>query len=129
MLKVSSGKAKYSPSDPIKITFTVKNDGKAPQELNFSTAQKFDLEIRRGSSLKSPLEWQWSHDKMFAQMLTNISMKPGQTITFSETFKPGSIKKKGDVLPISPGTYLIVATLTTMPKTARMHTTASFIVK
>lgn len=109
-VSVRTDKKIYRSHEPIQITITVKNATKNAVKLTFPTGQRYDIDIRRGSDPKNPKIWQWSHGQMFTQMVSSVSMPSGKTLTFSETYRPG--QEQAPVL--TPGTYTITATLTTM---------------
>lgn len=107
---VRTDKKIYHAGEPIKITITAKNATKSAVKLTFPSGQRYDIAIQRGSDPKSPKLWQWSHGQMFIQMVSSVALPPGKTLTFTENYRPG--QERAPVL--TPGTYQITGTLTTM---------------
>ena len=107
---VRTDKKIYRSGEPIHVTITAKNATKDAVRLTFPTGQRYDIDIRRGSDPKNPKIWQWSHGQMFTQMVSSVSLPPGKTLAFSETYRPGH--EQAPVL--TPGAYTITATLMTM---------------
>ena len=108
-VSVRTDKKTYHSGEPIQMTLTVKNATKDAVKLTFPSGQRYDFDIRRGSTAKSPKIWQWSHGQMFIQMVSSVSLPPGKTRTFSETYQPGQEREP----VLTPGTYKITGTLTT----------------
>lgn len=128
-LKLSLDKKVYKTGEPIEITFEVINESKTPQHLVFSTTQKYDFEILSGKDLKAPLLWRWSQGRLFGQIVTQQTLQPGDKLCFKETIPPKDEKHLEGLPPLKPGTYLLVAVLTTMPRTARPSVSCLFQVK
>lgn len=121
---VQLDKKSYSPGQPVVITFVVKNASKAPITLSFSSAQRYDLEIR-SKDRKGPLLWQWSRGMVFAQSLGHEDVAAGKSLIYHVTLRPGD----HGTPKLAPGNYSVVATLTSMPRTARPHASVEFAVK
>jgi hypothetical protein len=117
-VSVKTDKSAYKAGDVVTLTMTAKNTLKDAMNVEFSSGQKYDFEIRKGSS-KGAKVWQWAADKMFTQALVNRTLKAGEALTFTEKTLPITEK----------GTYWVQATLTTMGRTPRPMGTATFVVK
>ena len=89
----------------MRFTFSVINNGQAPVTLQFSSSQKYDIEVRRGGQ---PV-WHWAADRMFTQALTSLTLAPGERKSFSESWK----QQDDSGRPVPAGEYEAVATLTT----------------
>ena len=103
---VTPDKKSYRPGEAITITLTVKNKTKQNQTLSFFTGQRYDFEIRQAGN-KSV--WKWSNGRMFTQAQGTITIAPGKSLTYAETFTPGA----NDAPPLPPGTYTLLAIVTT----------------
>jgi hypothetical protein len=127
-VKVTTDKKSYASGDSIVLTMTVRNTGKVAQTLDFSSTQKFDFEVRKGGTTDGALVWQWSRGMMFGQIVTSVPLAVGATQTYSATAGPKG--HNGSTVPaLAAGTYTVVGTLTTMPRTARPFGTTTFTVK
>lgn len=103
-VEISTDRRVYRLGEPITITLSVTNRGGMPAPLTFTTSQRYDLTASRsGREL-----WRWSHGRAFAQVIQNINVRPGETISFEETWD--QTDKDGDQVP--PGSYKIVGWLT-----------------
>ncbi len=71
-ISVKTDKAYYKSDEPVKITFTVKNNGNSPIKFTFDTAQLYDFSIVNYGWGK--LVYRWSKGKMFAQVITHIEI-------------------------------------------------------
>ena len=101
---VTPDKKSYRPDEPIKITLIVKNKTKQNQTLSFFTGQRYDFEIRQadGKSL-----WTWAGGRMFTQAEGTVTIAPGKSLTYSETFTPGA----NEAPTLTPGTYTLLASV------------------
>jgi hypothetical protein len=114
-LTLKLDKQTYRPTDPIKMTLTVKNTRKETVTLEFSSGQRYDFEIRRGKDGKGEIVWQWARGRMFAQMLTSTKLEPGKTLSFTETATKERIgPARWTPLTLAAGVYTVTAKLTTM---------------
>jgi hypothetical protein len=126
---VTTDKKTYKSDEPIRIKMVVKNSSQETVNLEFSSTQKYDIEIRQGKARTGAKVWQWARGKMFGQIVTSLALAPSKTITFTDTFdpstklsKPPSLVKPESQLkpqPLAPGIYLVLGTLTTMGRAPR----------
>jgi hypothetical protein len=107
-LRLTSPRPSYATGAPVPLTLTVTNPGRSPLTLQFSSSQQYDFEVRR----EGQVVWRWSADRMFTQALTSLTLNPGTSLRFTETWK----QQDNNGQPVPPGTYEVVATLTTMTK-------------
>jgi hypothetical protein len=70
----------------VAFVFTVTNSSTAPVQLDFPSSQQYDFVVR--SNTTGALAWQWSAGKAFATMLTSRTLAAGETVTFTEHWKP-----------------------------------------
>jgi hypothetical protein len=129
-VSIKTDKKSYGPKDPIKLTMTVKNPGKSPVRLMFTSGMKYDLEIRKGKTRNGASMWQWSRGRMFTQMISNTTLDAGKTLTFAEAYAPGERGADGKPGPeLEPGTYTATAVLATSGRTPRPMASTMFTVK
>ena len=63
---LAADKVVYGPSEAIRLTFKVINEGESPIRLEFTSMQRFDFAIDDASGTEL---WRWSNGRMFAQAL------------------------------------------------------------
>ncbi|TCP55970.1 intracellular proteinase inhibitor BsuPI [Tumebacillus sp. BK434] len=98
MLIIRTDKTAYRPEETVLITLLLQNDGKEAREYRFYTAQRFDVTAERdGQTL-----WQWSHDRLFAQVLTTLVIQPGDSRVFKADWKQTDLR--GRTVPRGPVT-------------------------
>lgn len=131
LVQVKTDKKTYRPGDTIKITLTVKNRQKSDVTLQFSSGQRYDLEIRRGKTKEGEKVWQWSEGRGFTMALGSLTLKPNETKTYTTTYSREEVEKMtGKAHPaLTPGTYTLFGTLTTMGRAPRPFGTTTFTVK
>lgn len=84
-------------SDEVEFTFEVTNDGSEPVDLTFPNACTADVAVIDGNDEV----WRWSNDRMFAQMIQQVSLGPGESEVEVRVWDAPE-----------PGDYEAVATLT-----------------
>jgi len=104
-LTVATDKPAYRAGEPIELILKVTNRSKEPKALEFSSSQRYDFEIADSRGAKV---WQWSADRMFAQMLGTERLAPGESREYRERFS-GSL---------APGTYRVTGRITATNSTA-----------
>lgn len=67
----------------LRATLVVKNETTRPMTFQFSSSQQFELEVQTASGESA---YFWSADKSFLQGLSNFTLQPNQSRTFTETF-------------------------------------------
>ena len=123
-------KKAYAPTDKIKLTITFKNTSKSEVKLMFNSGMKYDIEIRKGKSTTGEVVWQWSRGRMFIQMITNNTLEPGKSLTFTEIYNP--TEKTADGKPghaLDTGTYTATGILALGGRAPRPRAQATFNVK
>lgn len=118
-MTITTDKATYNPEEVIKFTLKANNIHKEAARLQFSSGQKYDVEIREGKNGKGKRVWLWSEGRMFTQSLGSITLAPKATTNYSEKA----------FAPKEAGTYAARVTLTTMGRTPRAFGMTTFTVK
>lgn len=128
---VSTDKKVYRSGEVIRITLSAKNTQPASVTLRFASGQMFDLEIRRGKDRNGERVWQWAEGRMFTMALRSRVLAPGQALTFVENYGSREMERSSPVpVPrLTPGTYTVVGILTTMGRTPKPFSTATFVVR
>lgn len=101
MLVIRTDKRNYLRGETVDVTLVLQNEGATTREYHFSTAQRFDLLVEKGGRKV----WQWSDDRLFAQVLSTLVIRPGD----SRLFKAEWNGKGPDGQPVPPGTYKLRA--------------------
>ena len=99
MLVIRTDKQQYARGETVAIALQLKNEGATTREYSFSTAQRFDLIVERDGAKV----WQWSDDRLFAQVLSTLAVRPGDSRLFKAEW--GQVDAQGR--PVPPGTYRI----------------------
>lgn len=85
--------------DSVRLALQVTNTTSAAVEVEFRSGQTHDFVVRRGGEEL----WRWSADMGFTQALQTVTLAPGETRTFAETWRPA---------PGTSGTLTAVGRLT-----------------
>ena len=107
-LVLSTDKTTYVPGKVITITLTVTNKGSSSLKLAFPSAQQYDFVITMGGEEI----WRWSHDKMFAAVLTEVTLAPSESVVYQEKWP----QKDNQGKPVSPGRYQAIGVLKAHPE-------------
>lgn len=70
--------------DGVTFVFAVHNAGDDTVDMQFSDAQTFDVAVERADTGEEV--WRFSHGMMFAQMLQEQTLSPGETDQFEATW-------------------------------------------
>lgn len=106
-LVIQADKAIYQSSEPVKMRLTVTNRAPRPLTLHFSTAQKYDFVVK-----KQEIEvWRRSIGRMFAMMLTDVTLKSNQSLVYEESWQ----QKDAEGNHVPPGKYEVIGLLTSYP--------------
>lgn len=106
-LVIQTDKAIYQSSEPVKMCLTITNRASQPLTLHFSTAQQYDFVVK-----KQGIEvWRWSRGRMFAMMLTDVTLKPNQSLVYEESWQ----QKDAEGNHVPPGKYEVIGLLTSYP--------------
>jgi len=104
-LSLVTSKKKFRRGETIDFKLTIKNSSTEDRTLTFNSVQKYDIEARDADGNKV---WQWSADQVFAQMLSQETLKPGESRDFSVFWSQLSTQKKQVLL----GKYYILGYVT-----------------
>jgi hypothetical protein len=101
---VKADKPAYSLGEKIAFQFALRNDSNQAITYKFSSSKQFDLWVTRGGEESYRL----SRNRMYAQVITYVALKPGETKTYCAQWDQKDIKGK----QVGPGAYTIYAQLT-----------------
>lgn len=107
--KLITDKAKYAHGQAVHLTFSIANTTKMPLSYSFSTTQQYDVTI---SNSAGTAVWHWSKGKMFGQIVTKLTLSPGQ----SKVYEIPWTQVDDSGAAVAPGIYKVVATTTPMPR-------------
>ncbi len=102
-LVLSADRTVYARGEPVELTLSVTNPGPTPITLTAPSSQRYDFTV-----LKDGTEvWRWSAGRMFLTVLTDLTIPPGETRAFTETWD----QRDQSGRPVSPGEYVVVGVL------------------
>lgn len=90
-------------------SFGVTNTSEEPMTLTFSSGQRADVVLADGGEEV----YRWSEGQVFTQAIEDVTIEAGETVTFDLE----------STLEIGPGTYELIATLTSDPAPSAMQRT------
>lgn len=93
---------------PVTWRLSVTNEADAEVTLVFASGQQGDVVLRNGADEV----YRWSEGRMFAQMISCVTVAPGKTRTVELADHP---------LDVPPGTYDLEATLASTPAPTPIH--------
>jgi hypothetical protein len=105
---VAISKAAFQTGEPVAIVMAVTNTGAAPLGLTMTSAQQYEVIVRQ----RGALIWQWSHDKAFAQVVRQIELASGGTLTYQVTWDQRDLQGRR----VDPGSYDISCVLLAAPR-------------
>ncbi len=117
---VKTDKKMYAINAPVKMTFTVKNTSLQPIALTFISGKRYEISILQG---EKPL-WNSSRGRMFTQEISTETLASGKSLTYTETFRPGTAAMPA----LLPGTYTVSAFPATTDKVVLRITTTFKII-
>lgn len=91
--------------ETVTMHLKVANPGPQPVTLTFPTSQHFDFSIVGPEGEM----WRWSHGMAFAQVLTSLTLQPGEEREFEVEWN----QRTHNGRPVPPGNYRVHASLTT----------------
>lgn len=97
-LEVTSDRSAYATGDPVLITLRVTNTASLPVDLT-TGGQQYDAIVRQ----RGALIWQWSHDKAFVQIVREVTLAPGQVLTYKASWDQRDLQGRR----VEAGTYEI----------------------
>jgi hypothetical protein len=99
-----TGRGDYARGSTVVFRFTVKNPSAVPIHYDFNTAQQFDITVTDPHGVEV---WRWSTGRLFAQALTAVDLKTGESKTYTASWSTADVGR-----PLPTGTYAATATLT-----------------
>jgi hypothetical protein len=120
-VELSTDRDSYSLGDDVRLNLAISNRGTAPALFRFPTGQKYDFALRQNGREV----WRWSQGKSFSASANALSLKPGETLSFHETW-PG-IDHQG--LPVEPGRYTVAGWLTATGQSSITESTSEIDVQ
>jgi hypothetical protein len=97
-LTLHTDRESYMPGQPVQLRLEVFNDTGEAVRLRFSSSQQYDFEVL----WEDQRLWHWSADRMFAQVLTEETLAPGQRNQYEATWDG----RLADGVVAKPGEYL-----------------------
>ncbi len=99
-LELALNKTVYVVGESVAATVTARHEGRTPLGVQFNSGQRFDLIVRR----RGALIWRWSNDKAFIQVVQEVSLRPGETMTFQATWDQLDLQGRR----VEPGEYEMI---------------------
>jgi hypothetical protein len=81
-LTLHTDRESYAPGQPVRIEFEVFNDAAETVRLRFNSSQQFDCEVL----WEEQRLWHWAGDRLFAQVLTEETLDPGERRRYEATW-------------------------------------------
>jgi len=102
-LSLETDRPVYQPGQPVRFRLTVSNLSKQAVILSCKDSQRFDMTV---ADLSGKPRWRWSEDQMFAQMLSEDTIKPGESRVYTAVFTgklvPGQYRASGVIVCMEP---------------------------
>jgi len=109
ILDSGGGEARsFAAGEPVGLVLEVRNAGSAPRRLEFPTARTHDFAV---SEAHGGEVWRWSRGRLFAQVLSEIELAPGESRRFAVAWDQRTAA--GAQAP--PGRYRVVGSLACSP--------------
>jgi hypothetical protein len=102
---LTTNRTSYRPGQPVALKFTIRNITKKPTHYDFSTSQQFDVTV---ADAQGNTVWDWAHGRVFASVITQIILKPGQEQSYRVVWDGNGPQGR----PVAPGTYTLNARMT-----------------
>jgi len=102
-LVLRADRSVYALGAPVTLTLAVTNPGPAPVTLTAPSSQLYDFAVLRDGAEV----WRWSAGRMFLAVLTDLTIRPGETRAFTEVWD----QRDRDGRPVGPGDYVVVGRL------------------
>lgn len=103
-LVLQTAKESYLVGEPVPLKFEITNTGSEAAQLTFPSGERFDFLVKHdGQEI-----WRWSYGKQFIQVLTQLTLEPGQSITYEIEWP--QVDNAGNSVP--SGAYEAIALLT-----------------
>jgi hypothetical protein len=99
---------RFATGAPVGFVLEVRNAARAPQRLEFPTARTHDFAVTDAHGREV---WRWSRGRLFAQVLSEIELAPGESRRFAAAWDQ---RDAAGALAL-PGRYGVVASLACSP--------------
>jgi len=107
ILQLKTDRDEYAQGEPISLVLTVTNSGSHIISLSFPSSQIYDFVVRRqGKEI-----WRWSGDRMFAAVLTELKLNPGESRTYPESWS--QVDEEGK--QVTAGSYELTGMVVSKP--------------
>ncbi len=99
-LQDSAGKptVQFDAGEPITLVMTIRNRTDSPQSIMLPSSQSYDCSV---STADGREVWRWSKGVMFAQVITELKLSPGESKSYSQIWD----QKADDGTMLPPGRY------------------------
>ncbi|MCL5257477.1 MAG: BsuPI-related putative proteinase inhibitor [Chloroflexi bacterium] len=97
---VQTDKTTYALGEPVNITVDVTNASSSSVTLNYRSGQEYDIIVNKDGQEV----WKWSTGKFFTQELHSVTLAPGESRTFQDSWT--QITNEGQ--PAMPGQYQVI---------------------
>jgi len=97
-VEVTTDKDAYRQGEPVTMTLTLTIY--EPMTLYFRTSQRHDFVV---STARGERVWLWSGDQAFLQVLDELSLEPGDQLSYSDVWD----QRDESGLQVAPGNYLV----------------------
>ena len=99
-LQDSAGRAtvQFDAGEPITLVMTIRNRSDSPQSVMLPSSQSYDCSV---STAEGREVWRWSKGVMFAQVITELKLSPGESKSYSQIWD----QKADDGAVAQPGEY------------------------
>ncbi|HUE77076.1 MAG TPA: BsuPI-related putative proteinase inhibitor [Longimicrobiales bacterium] len=74
-------------TDTVRLRLHVTNTGTRPIDFTFPTSQRYDFVVATDTGERV---WRWSDEMMFAQVISEVALAPGETWDFEAAWEPGN---------------------------------------
>jgi hypothetical protein len=103
-LVLETDKEDYLVGESVPLRFKVINTGIATVQFTFSSSQRFDFLVKHDDTSI----WKWSFGVYFLQVLSEITLPPGESLTYEAQWP--QVDNTGN--PVPTGIYEVTALLT-----------------
>lgn len=105
---VTTDKPGYNLGEPVRFTLTAMNTSGSPVTVLWASGQRYDFLVRSADGAEV---WRWSRDKVFILILQELTLSPGESLTFQEVWD----QRDNNGQPVVTGTYVVVGVFTSTP--------------
>jgi hypothetical protein len=102
--------ARFATGAAVSLALEVRNLGDAPRRLEFATARTHDFAVIDAGGREV---WRWSRGRLFAQVLSEIELAPGEARRFAAAWD----QRDAAGQPAPPGRYRVEGELACLPAT------------